>query len=575
MKIRNLNPYAAAIVPILLWSALAAFLNLFSEGASALAIASYAIIVGATCFFLREKVIRRQSFADIAATHFNFGTFKLSVISGIALFVHYHALYFCLVSVFAIEATIINYLWPIILYFGSTTLMREFKLASSFFDDIWIAVAFMGIVFLILGTGFEEASMLEGEGRQILFLSLTSALSAAIYFVFAQKVKLTMAPEASFYLGPTSVAALLSVGFLLFSGIPAPTTDYSLAIGLFLGVTNVFFANTLWTIALTDSKRHTFASIAYFIPVLSAAMLVAFGFSNPDSKTLIGILLVVCANILLHINAGTVDSLYANLALIALFLGCCVFIDANVAPSSSEYLGYTLTLYALFAAFMLERVWRRQVSEKQSANTYAAALKSYLSKAADNRRDACRSTIAAYEEMYYADFATAPKTAQHLEVTIEQLNLSRDETERLEDTAEDWVRTKAPAISTAEIILMCLLAFFIVLQAIFARGSGLMEDLGASALATAVVFALFVICNSNERIERSDSHFQLARALMAKRIKAGPSSDLLQQTPEGQPTLRKDQVALEIFTRIAFGVVIVFELFLLAGVTDLVVATAV
>lgn len=202
----------------------------------------------------------------------------------------YHFFYFlALKSAPALEANLINYLWPLLIVLLSSFLPNE-KLR-------WFHVA--GALL-----GFMGAFVLLGFGKEIAFASqythgyMHALLCAFIWSSYSVLSRYFGAIPTLSVGGFCGASALLSLcAHLVFEQTYTPTLEECIAaIGLGLGPVGVAFF--VWDYGMKQGDIKLIGSLSYATPLLSTLMLVLFGRSAPNSAIWIACALIVLGSII-------------------------------------------------------------------------------------------------------------------------------------------------------------------------------------------------------------------------------------------------------------------------------------
>lgn len=184
----------------------------------------------------------------------------------------------------AIEANLINYLWPVIMVILTPVVFPEQKLKFYHFGGAILAV--VGSVFLVAGKGGE----LKAENVIGYLLALGAAITWPVYSIGKKK------------LPPTSVWAIGS--FCLFSGILCFMTHFLIEPRVVLqtndawklivmGIGPFGVAFYCWDVALRMGDARVMGALAYLTPVLSTLGLVFFAGQEMVTTTFIAMLLII------------------------------------------------------------------------------------------------------------------------------------------------------------------------------------------------------------------------------------------------------------------------------------------
>lgn len=184
----------------------------------------------------------------------------------------------------AIEANLINYLWPVIMVILSPVFFREQKL--KLYHLLGAVLSVIGSVVLVFGKGGE----LQAENLTGYVLAFLAALSWPLYSIGKKKL-----PE-------TSVWAIGS--FCLLSGILCLITHIVLEPRvvlqshdawklLLMGVGPFGIAFYCWDLALKNGDSRVMGALAYLTPVISTLGLVLFAGQEMATTTFLAMVLII------------------------------------------------------------------------------------------------------------------------------------------------------------------------------------------------------------------------------------------------------------------------------------------
>ncbi len=184
----------------------------------------------------------------------------------------------------AIEANLINYLWPVIMVLLTPVFFPETKL--KIYHVLGAALAVIGSVVLVLGKEGE----LKAENLIGYLLALAAALTWPIYSIGKKKMT------------ETSVWAV--AGFCLISGLLCLGTHWLLEPRvvlqeqdlwkiLVMGIGPFGLAFYSWDLALSKGDPRIMGALAYLTPVISTLGLLFFTDQVMQTTTLIAIILII------------------------------------------------------------------------------------------------------------------------------------------------------------------------------------------------------------------------------------------------------------------------------------------
>ena len=215
--------------------------------------------------------------------------FKVYLIGVGGLFVYHFFYFFALKNAPAVEANLINYLWPLLIVLFSSFLpnekLKSFHIIGSFFG-------FLGAFLLISKNGSFEFEVLYAKGYIFAFLA---ALVWSSYSVISKSLSHIPSYSVSGFCIITSVLSFICHLSFETTVIPNKMELFSI---LMLGLGPVGGAFYLWDYAMKEGDIKLLASFAYFIPLLSTALLIIFSLSDLSSTIIIASFLIVLGSLI-------------------------------------------------------------------------------------------------------------------------------------------------------------------------------------------------------------------------------------------------------------------------------------
>ncbi|MBU3015175.1 EamA family transporter [Poseidonibacter lekithochrous] len=262
MQVRRGNIYG--IFTILLYSSLALF-SIFTSNIPAFELTSLSFFVASFVglAFLKKQKVHISKLIKIPAKAW---------IIGISGLFGYHFFYFLAIkNAPAVEANLINYLWPLLIVIFSSFLPNE-RLR-------WFHI--LGTIFGLLG-----AFLLVSKGGSFSFeTQYTSgyifAIIAALIWSSYSVISRTLSHVPTFAVtGFCMATAILSgICHFIFETTVIPNTTELFGI-LMLGLGPVGGAFYLWDFSVKNADIKLLGSISYFTPLLSTLLLVVLGYAE-------------------------------------------------------------------------------------------------------------------------------------------------------------------------------------------------------------------------------------------------------------------------------------------------------
>lgn len=196
----------------------------------------------------------------------------------------YHALYFAALALApAVEANLINYLWPLLIVLLSAPL-RGLRLGPA-----RLAGVFMGFAgcALLVGTG----AAFPPEAVPGFLAALGAAVVWAVYSVAAGTRRLVRVPTEAVAGFCLAAALLAAVAHLAFEATVVPDAGQWVAVVL-LGLGPVGAAFFLWDVGMKRGDPRLLGTLAYAVPVASTLLLVLAGEGAFSAKVVLATALV-------------------------------------------------------------------------------------------------------------------------------------------------------------------------------------------------------------------------------------------------------------------------------------------
>ncbi|MDX1809765.1 MAG: EamA family transporter [Sulfurospirillaceae bacterium] len=206
----------------------------------------------------------------------------------------YHFFYFLAIqNAPAVEANLINYLWPLFIVLFSSFLPNE-KLR--WFHVVGAICGLIGVAFLVGGGhGFHfQAQYLNGY-----LFAFTCAMIWATYSVLSRYFAKIPTSAVGGFCGATAVLALLF--HFIFETTVIPNTKELFAI-LMLGLGPVGGAFFVWDYGLKNGDIKLLGTLAYAIPLLSTLLLIALGLSKASYNIWIACALIILGSLISSMN---------------------------------------------------------------------------------------------------------------------------------------------------------------------------------------------------------------------------------------------------------------------------------
>ena len=184
----------------------------------------------------------------------------------------------------AVEANLINYLWPVIMVMGTPLAFPGQKLKSYHWFGAFLSVT--GCLVLVLGKGLHlEAENLAGYG-----LAFLAALTWPLYSIGKKKMGETSVWAIGSFCFVSGILCLVT-HMVLEPGVVLQLKDMGMLLMMGLGPFGIAFY--CWDLALSKGDSRVIGALAYLTPVLSTLGLVLFAGQVLTGSTILGMILII------------------------------------------------------------------------------------------------------------------------------------------------------------------------------------------------------------------------------------------------------------------------------------------
>ncbi len=256
------------LIAVLLWASLAT-LTVLAKGIPPLQLEAMSFAIGALIGAVYLLAIPRARRELRALTW-------PAVLLGVCGLLGYHFFYFLsLGSAPPLQANLINYTWPLLIVLFSAFLPGE-QSRLRFNHVLGALIGLVGAVLAITrgrldGTGFSGATM--GYAAAV-----AASLTWSSYSVLSRFFTAVPSSAVTIYCAITALGAALGHSLVEVTVWPLTTIQW-LAVGL-LGLGPVGLAFYVWDYGCKQGDLRVLGAAAYFAPLLSSAMLMAFGLAE-------------------------------------------------------------------------------------------------------------------------------------------------------------------------------------------------------------------------------------------------------------------------------------------------------
>ncbi|WP_321314937.1 EamA family transporter [Halarcobacter sp.] len=270
------------LLTVLLWSSLALF-TVLSGNIPPFQLLTISFFIASFIGFIMLKK-QNKSLKDLLTI-----PLKVYLIGIYGLF-GYHFFYFVAVkNAPAVEANLLNYLWPLLIVVFSAFLPNE-KL--KWYHIVGTLLALIGASLLVLKGG--ELDFKEEYSKGYLS-ALVAALLWSSYSVISKTLKHIPTFAVTGFCFLTAVLSLIAHLFLEVTVIPTFTQLFA---AVMLGLGPVGGAFYLWDFAVKNGDIKILGSLAYLAPLLSTLILVFVGISDLTTSVVIACVLIILGSII-------------------------------------------------------------------------------------------------------------------------------------------------------------------------------------------------------------------------------------------------------------------------------------
>lgn len=202
----------------------------------------------------------------------------------------YHLLYFtALRSAPAVEATLVNYLWPLLIVVGSALLPGE---RLGWHHLVGAAIGLAGTVLVVAGgnVAFNPA-YLPGYGA-----ALVAAVTWAAYSLLSRRFGAVPTDAVTGFCLATAI--LSACCHLALETTVWPETSFQWVMVVALGLLPLGLAFYTWDFGVKNGDIQVLGAASYATPILSTLILLAAGYGEPGWRLVIACLLVTGGAIL-------------------------------------------------------------------------------------------------------------------------------------------------------------------------------------------------------------------------------------------------------------------------------------
>lgn len=267
---RNMKPYLLlGIVTIILWGSLATFSNLLIHLPP-----FYTLGVS----FILGSLLSLRNMKEM------FPSVKLLLFGTAGYFGYHLFLFFAFRFAPAVEANLINYLWPVLLVMF--TPLFDKKVTLKWYHYMGALLSVIGCVILVTGAPRESQSGDEYIGH---ILALLAAITWPLYSLGRKKLPATSVWSIGGFCLSSGVLCLFTHA-MIEPSVSLTTPDFFKL--LFLGLGPFGMAFYFWDTATREGDTRVLGALAYLTPVISTLGLVLFAGKELTVLSFIAMILI-------------------------------------------------------------------------------------------------------------------------------------------------------------------------------------------------------------------------------------------------------------------------------------------
>jgi drug/metabolite transporter (DMT)-like permease len=487
---KQTKSFVLVLLPILIWSSVAVLVNTGSSEIDPLGIPLIGIVsatLAAFSFNLTSQEITKRKLHTI--NDFFLGKQKYyirTVVTGFFITTHYFSLYYLLSSEYVVQANIINYLWPLFLFLLMKPSVYNGERNIRLSEVMFMLMAFLGSLVLITGGYFSINNLVIIENWIFPTLGILSAVSAAVYMRLGKVINSEFIPIRHNLFFASIFSILFFSMFSSFDSLQASHFIYGMPIGFI----SIFMANHMWLSALAITQRSSITSVAYFVPVFSTGLILLFLDLPLNSNIIIGLFLVVLANLFLH--SGKIIRNKINMLLLSFsFIGTLLWlIDPSLNTKAEQLIGPLSTTFALLAAFLLNRAWEKRTKE---GILYRKLEKILIDDKLGQKPLDCMCMFYTIDSLRaHVGYVKLKRCIDYCIRSTDSI-LPEKHLKKIDTFLSTWLFLKESSVSSSEKLILVLLGILIVGVSIFTRSPDIISDLATAIFGATIMFIMYLV----------------------------------------------------------------------------------
>lgn len=289
--------------------------------------------------------------------------------------------YYAMTGPARIYANVANYLWPIFLSIFFHSVFNIGNRKPSWSDNVLLLLGFLGSVSLVWDFQLPSNEDQITESYLGLAAGFAAAVVAGLYMTASAKIR-GVAEALDRDIG---MPAIYFVGllpsvliFICISNVQGWQFEFDQVQWgylIWLGLVTVALAQTTWSHAISSGPSNVIPVLAYLVPVFSTALQIVVLGDQITPSILFGITFIVVASVL---TAKIFRQLLpeTGAAVAFMYMGFVLFFQADLfAGLQFENAdSFPIQIYAILAAFFLNRQWQRARDEEQDLIDWQRAV---------------------------------------------------------------------------------------------------------------------------------------------------------------------------------------------------------
>ena len=458
----------------------------------------------------------------------------LVLATGLAISGYYLCLFYALEISPRIEASIINFLWPIIFVVLSWFFLEKKRTRISIIETLLLLLAFIGAILVAVNDRRMEALTTFHPGYIAAFCA---AIFAGTYLVLIEKVRVFYKKNHFIYFSALLLSTPILYLYHLGAGVELVMTKNAIIFYVYMGLIVFSIGQLAWVYALEHYQTVIIASIAYLTPVISIVLLNLVLHDSISANAVFGISLILIANVALHSKYWYSSSTMGSF-LVLIFTGVACYVIDGQEKQENFFVIIELfgLMFGIIVAFTLQRMSERVREQEWKFNEISESIQILLIDSEDKLEkknyDSVRLKVDnLLQKLIVYDYERNPvrkeKYAEEMFSSIYQLNTSivdytkggqlLDIMQNIQEKVGQWVLSKSQKLSVGEMTALWMLGLAAVFFLFISRANTFYGDIATIVFSSSVVFLLLVIRDYNlNRPERDFTKLMVSQEIFKR-----------------------------------------------------------